>query len=90
MRRLFDEYSIWAALQQAQYACEPRDKVLVPVKAGSNPSGGTQIIHKWKNILGQHEVTTHMVLDADGWPVHWDEKDLLLRATKYIHSKVKD
>ena len=62
----------------------------IVMKHGHHPPGGTQLIHKWKNLLGQHTVTTHAVIDTDGWPVHWDEKDLVIGNTKYIHRKELD
>ena len=91
LRNLFVKNGVWTALQQqAAYKCEAKDKVSIPVKAGHTPAGGVQIIHKWSTPGGRHMVTTHSVLDADGWPVHWDEKDLIVGDKKYVHDKRLD
>lgn len=47
-------------------------------------------MHKWKDTFGRHVITTHAVFDSDGWPVHWDEKDLVLDTVKYVHKKELD
>lgn len=94
MHRLFLENYVWEELQRGNYTFDREDKVHWPVKQGSPPAGGTQIIHKWKDLFGRHTVTTHMIVDADGWPVHWDEKDLILGETKgetkYVHHPAMD
>lgn len=90
LRALFTANGIWAGLTQGSYTCAPQDKVRIPVKEGHSPPGGVQLYHKWRDLFGRHAVTTHCVLDAEGWPVHWDEKDLILGETKYIHRKELD
>ena len=85
LRGLFHQHGVWEGLRQGLYTHEQADKAVIPVRAGSEPPGGTQIYVKWLDIFGRHVVTTHMVVDADGWPVHWDEKDLILGLEKYVH-----
>ncbi len=86
LHELFQDHGVWELLQQGTYVFNPlKDKGRVPVRPGHQPQGGAQVIHKWRDALGRHVATTHMVLDADGWPVHWDEKDLAIGEFKYIH-----
>lgn len=85
LRGLFHDHDVWDGLRQGRYTYDSGDKVTIPVSEGRQPAGGTQIYHKWRDLFGRHVVTTHMVVDVDGWPVHWDEKDLILGQEKYIH-----
>lgn len=85
LRRLFETNGVWRALMRGNYQCTPRDKVRRPVRPGSRPAGGYQVLHKWQDIFDRHTVTTHAVFDAEGWPVHWDEKDLVIGSVKYVH-----
>ena len=82
---LFEDNGIWEGLIRGNYSCDRRDKKRIPVSPGHFPPNGIQIFHKWKDLFGFHVVTTHTVLDAHGWPIHWDEKDVILEGTKFIH-----
>lgn len=90
LRQIFLDHGVWNELRQGVYSYDPRDKATWPIKQGHSPSGGMQVVHKWKDVLGRHVVTTHAVLDSEGWPVHWDEKDIIIGGTKYIHRKELD
>lgn len=85
MAELFGLHGIWEGLRTGQYHYNPLEKVRIPVRPGHQPSGGFQVFHKWLDSDGNHMVTTHSVVDADGWPVHWCEKDVIIGNAKYIH-----
>ena len=87
---LFVRHTVWESIGSGDYTCRFQEKVRRPVKAGHSPSGGSQLIHLWRDLFGRHVATTHMVVDADGWPVHWDEKDLVVEGVKYVHSRQLD
>jgi len=76
---------VWDDIRQNLYTYKPSDKHYWLVEPGHTPDGGTQVIHKWENLMGQHSVTTHAVVDENDWPVHWCAKDLIIGDIKYIH-----
>jgi len=90
LNRLFQEHGVWQAIRTGGYALRTEDKKRIPVRQGHLPAGGTQHIQKWHDLWGLHRATTHMVVDADQWPIHWDEKDLTHDGVKYIHDPKLD
>jgi len=90
LERIFSDQHVWEEIDNGNLVCAVEDKVVIPVGPRSTPNGGRQVIQKWKNVFGLHVATTHMVQDAEGHPIHWDEKDVLVGSVKYVHSRELD
>ncbi len=73
---LFDEFDIWAKIQDGRLSSEPKPGTPTP---SHNWQNATSMIIKHFMPNGKHIATTHCIKDKDSGDVlHWDAKDLRL------------
>ena len=73
---LFDEFDIWAKIQDDRLSSEPKPGTPTPSHDWPNATSMI-IIHRLPN--GKHITTTHCIRhDKTGDVLHWDAKDLIV------------
>ena len=71
----FQDEDIWGGIRSGRLSSVPAPGSVVPSHSWSN---ATSKILQHYGPDGKHIATTHCVIDSDGWPVHWDAKDLIV------------
>lgn len=77
LNHLFDEFDIWAKIQDGRLTSKPIDGV--PSYTWPN---ATSLIIKHFAPNGKHIATTHCVKDDSGHVLHWDAKDFRLHEVR--------
>ena len=80
LNHLFDEFDIWAKIQDGYLSSEPKPGADTPSYDWPN---ATSMIIKHCRSDGKHVATTHCIKDNKiGRVLHWDAKDLIVGDVK--------